>query len=320
MSEAEFVLSKFDLGQVSSAQPLGNAGGFSGAKLWKINCERGDFCLRQWPINHAVNVADIHAVLKTATAHSVPVAAPIAALSGETVVHGTDKRTWELANWIPGAADFNDRPSSQRLRSAVTALAKFHQVTSEPNEFCKSSGLAFRLAYLSRASRELAKVELIIAKATSHPLSAPAKQIASQIRSRFEPTRQKLTKFADSRLPHVNAIRDIHHDHLFFQGDSLSGIVDFGSLKREARCFDLARMLGSLLLDGETPWEQGFSIYSETNQLEAEEVELAKSLFECSLVLGSLNWLTWIFSENRQFEDWAAVKKRLQGISGQLSA
>ena len=50
-------------------QPLqiesrGNAGGFSGAKLWQLNTRRGNLCLRRWPVHHpsAEQLRWIHAI------------------------------------------------------------------------------------------------------------------------------------------------------------------------------------------------------------------------------------------------------------------
>src|SRR5207253_1674438 len=41
-------------------------------------------------------------------------------------------RLWELAAWLPGTADFHDRPTPQRLEAACTALARLHRAWSRP--------------------------------------------------------------------------------------------------------------------------------------------------------------------------------------------
>lgn len=39
---------------------------------------------------------------------------------------GDNRRLWELTQWMPGAADYHQAPSTQRLQSALRALARLH--------------------------------------------------------------------------------------------------------------------------------------------------------------------------------------------------
>src|SRR5205823_3564151 len=46
---------------------------------------------------------------------------------GRTVVE-YGGRVWDLCEWMPGAADFRDRPTTTRVEAACVAIAKLHQV------------------------------------------------------------------------------------------------------------------------------------------------------------------------------------------------
>ena len=52
-------------------------------------------------------------------------------------------------------------------------------------------------------------------------------------------------------LPLSPAIRDIHHDHVLFSGDQVTGLVDFGILRIDTPLADMARLVGSLVADDE---------------------------------------------------------------------
>src|SRR5688572_19497880 len=63
------VLEQFLLpGSAYRAEALGNAGGFSGARLWRIAAGERTLCLRRWPAGHPddTRLRFIHAVLEFA--------------------------------------------------------------------------------------------------------------------------------------------------------------------------------------------------------------------------------------------------------------
>ena len=61
--------------QPSHIEPLGSAGGMSGAQFWRITAPRGTLCLRRWPIEHPSpeRLQFIHAVLRHAAASGIAI-------------------------------------------------------------------------------------------------------------------------------------------------------------------------------------------------------------------------------------------------------
>src|SRR3954451_19125801 len=85
----------------SVPEALGNAGGGSGARLWRFASGRGPLAARAWPpeANDCAALARIHLWLGEASALGfVPV--PLAARDGRTL-HEQAGRLWEVAPWLP---------------------------------------------------------------------------------------------------------------------------------------------------------------------------------------------------------------------------
>lgn len=131
-------------------EPLGSAGGFSGARLWRLQSPRGSLLLRRWPADSvtAERLEWIHDVLGhvSRNAHidgrpaadtsfrptsTPPVPAPVPLAERR---HDGRRQTfllhlghfWELTPWLPGRADFWPEKQPQKLTAALAALAHFH--------------------------------------------------------------------------------------------------------------------------------------------------------------------------------------------------
>src|SRR5215470_10041295 len=110
-------------------EPLGNRGGFSGARLWRLHTPGGLFCLRAAaPAEAPAHVAGRHRLMTLACRAGlgfVPVV--LTTPRAETVVQAGG-RCWELMQWLPGRADYRAAPSPARLRAAAQALARVHLI------------------------------------------------------------------------------------------------------------------------------------------------------------------------------------------------
>ena len=105
---------------------LGGAGGLSGARLWRYRSGEGPLALRGWPPGgpSRTHLERVHRwLLLAGDLGFVP--APIVDRSGGTLQEFAG-RFWELAPWMPGAAEVARRPAPARVRAAFAALAAFH--------------------------------------------------------------------------------------------------------------------------------------------------------------------------------------------------
>ena len=120
---------------------LGNHGGFSGARLWRLEAGGQALCLRAWPPSKpsSQRLEMIHGCMQRACAAGLAfVPALRTAGDGATAVEHAG-RLWEITSWMPGRADFHERPTVARLEAVMTALAELHAVWSNQSEIGRAS-------------------------------------------------------------------------------------------------------------------------------------------------------------------------------------
>jgi Ser/Thr protein kinase RdoA (MazF antagonist) len=88
-------------------------------------------------------------------------------------------------------------------------------------------------------------------------------------------------------------------------------LLDFGAMRGEHVAADVARLLGSLVEDDPVGWALGLSAYSAVRPLSESETVLVTAFDTSGVLLGGMNWLTWLYLEDRSFEDEASVAARL---------
>src|SRR6202023_1230336 len=71
---------------------------------------------------------------------------------------------------------------------------------------------------------------------------------------------------------------DVWHDHVLFEGDTVSGLIDFGGAKVDSVAVDLARLLGSMAGDDPVLRDAGFGAYVAVRPLSLGEVDLVTLL------------------------------------------
>jgi Ser/Thr protein kinase RdoA (MazF antagonist) len=310
-------------------ESLGSVGGFSGARFWRLDSARGRLCLRRWPAEHPSRerLAFIHAVLDHVNARgftTIPV--PIRALAGESCC-AIDGHLWELTDWLPGAADYLAAPSRAKLEAAMSALARWHLAAADfpraNRSPSPSPGIAPRLRHLNQLPGVLAKLSIDAEiKASKEPdwsrLAALANRLIVGHFSVEPAVRTKLESAASTPVSLQPCIRDIWSDHVLFEGNQVSGIIDFGAMRVETVAGDIARLLGSLAGDDLVAWQRGLEAYQAIRPLSDEESALVSVFDESTMLLAGFNWLEWIIIGQRQFENPPEVIRRLTMIVSRL--
>jgi homoserine kinase type II len=294
---------------------LGNRGGFSGARLWRGGGAAGEFCLRAWPAGEeADRVRRLHRLMRHARGQGLDfVPAVHVAGDGDTVVEVV-ARVWELSGWLPGRADYAEHPAPVRLEVAAEALARLHrawEVYATPAQPCPA---------VRRRQEVLADWERFVAAGwrPSGPPTDPVGPVAERawrlLHRWMTDISMQLRPWADHCQRLQPCLCDVWHDHLLFEGDRLTGLVDYGAVKHDHVAVDLARMLGSLVGDDAAGWECGLRSYRRVRRLSDEEAWLARVLDHTGTVLGMVNWLRWLYHDGRTYEDRPAVARRLESL------
>ena len=114
-------------------EPLGGAGGFSGATIVRVETEIGNYCLRGWPVDSLSRkrILGLHRLLEFVCQQGITqVSVPVFSEDGSTLVTAQN-RFWQLEPWMPGKADFHDNPTDRRLAEAMASLARWHRAASQ---------------------------------------------------------------------------------------------------------------------------------------------------------------------------------------------
>lgn len=338
MLELSYVLNCYPVGTgPSKIEPLGAAGGLSGARFWRISGSQGLCVLRRWPSEHpaAEQLQRIHDVLRHASRNGVAfLPLPVVAHDGRSFVSHAG-HLWELAPWLPGAADYDVSPSPAKLRNAMAALAKFHvatedcdlsvgrQADSVANTLSARTGPCPGIVRRLERLRDLdaGGIEVLaraIAAADWPELARSAQPFVELLPSAVPLAIGLLAPLAEVTLALQPCLRDVWHDHVLFVGNEVTGLIDFGALAIDAPIVDVARLLGSLAGDDADAWQRGLEAYRAIRPLTAVEVRAVAALDASGTVLAGCNWIRWIFTEHRQFENRRQVERRLELLLDRL--
>jgi Ser/Thr protein kinase RdoA (MazF antagonist) len=293
--------------------PLGSAGGFSGARVWRgIALDGREVCLKAHP--PAADGGRLERVL-----HPWMIAARVAGLEfvpqverardGRTVIEAAS-RAWDVCEWIPGQADFHTNPSDDRLGAAVTALARLHDAWGrlQPSRLLPCPAIA-------RRWRAITQWEHLVASGwqprptADDPIAPHAEASWTRLPTIIPRVRAALAPWLNVPVPVQPCLCDVWHDHVLFTGDRVTGLIDYGAAKIDHVAVDLARLLGSLVPGNETKIEQGIRVYEGERRLSFWE--LVGVLDWTGTVVALTNWLKWLYHDGREYANRATVAERV---------
>lgn len=263
--------------------PLGSAGGFSGAAVWRGESPAGEpvFALKAWPVEYpAGRLREIHAAMARAGLPFVPTVARSEA--GNTVAAASG-RVWDVAAWMPGAPDPTDDPSDGRLDAAMAALAALHtswRTVSSRIGVCP--GVARRMEVVSRAAAgDLPAVERgNLAELAVRSLPDFAARAAEELRP-----------WEAKPLPLQLCLRDVRCDHVLLAGDRVTGVIDYGAVNADHPAVDLARLLGDWVGGDPDRVRYGVERYNAAGVPSHADARFVLALADAGLVGGILHWL-----------------------------
>lgn len=293
-------------GAVVRVEPLGQHGGFSGAQLWRVTCERGLLCLRAaGPGETADHLRRRHGWMRRGSDAGLTfMPRLLATRRGETVVP-LEGRPCELMAWLPGQADYRARPSLARLEAAAVALARVHRAWANSRSIMPCPAVARRRAALRLPLPDLS--------GQVGPRRVWLEAIRAVVQPRLDRAAELLPP-TDPVMAVQPCLRDVWHAHLLFQGDTLTGLVDYANADLDTPATDLARLLGSLLDDDADLWHVGLTAYRAVRPLTAEEEGLTRRLDRAGVVAGLANWLRWLAQPGRGPADDERVRPRVQEL------
>lgn len=260
----------------------------------------------------------------------------------------------ELQPWLRGRPTFWESPNDDKLIDACRTLAKFHKATESfdtgevsegkrilspeergntfisnrlpptclPSESSSQTGsppgIDRRIQFIDELNSGL-RNRIGQLAVRQNPLGQLATNLLQNFDRLHANLRFELSTVKKRSFQLQFCVRDIWHDHLFFVGDKVSGIVDFGAVAKDNIAADLSRMLGSLIGNETSKWETGLQEYSSIRELSDAEMQLISAYDRSTTMLAGMNWLKWILLEKRTFESLEPIKERIERLLNRLA-
>lgn len=320
-SVAEQVLSRYRPGTWTRTF-LGNAGGFSGARLWRVDSEIGSFSLKAWPAEKpAASLEQVHRWMEIARGAGRPFVPKLVRTIENATYQMQFGRIWDLTEWMAGSADFWPKPSADRIREACVAVAQLHDAWSVNEvEIGTCPAIRRRLDALDEWTALInTGWRPRFESGVFDPIAAVARRAWDILPAPILESPPRLERFAQVRLQLQPCLCDIWHDHVLFAGDRVAGIIDYGSMRIDSPATDLARLLGSLAGDDEALFAAGLEAYRSIRRDSTPDVNLIRLLDRSGTIVAITQWLRWLYRESRQYDDRQAVARRLGQLVNRLT-
>jgi Ser/Thr protein kinase RdoA (MazF antagonist) len=289
--------------------------------------------LRGWPRGglSPLRIRELHRFLRFLAGRGVEVIpVPIPAINGETLVHHAGQ-WWQLEPWMPGTADFHQRPSDARLIVAMQLLARLHQEaacyqpTARGQEWFAARALAVSPAVRERidlldgwTAERIRQAGDALRGDVVERLGELSRDILDHLQRVRRRLRTDLEDMARIRVPLHPCLRDLWHDHVLFLQDHVTGIVDPSAARTENVAADLSRLLGSMLGPSDSRWETALDAYAAVRPLSHNEQALVRVLHESGVLLSGLTWIVRRVKGRIEPEMLPAVTARLERIRDAL--
>ena len=315
---------------------LCTAGGLSGAEVWRVPTTAGVFALRAWPTQIVTDdrpewIAGVLRGADTAGCRKVPVPLLLAMDSRRTCLHLDDRR-WQLEPWMPGTADYLAKPSEAKFVAAFRELGLLHNCLRDGSPQELRRGTSPAVAKRQAVFEELvgggwAEVQSVVTAdspefATWRELKDGAAEYTQHLANCGPRVASLLQLTMRQQFPLQPVAGDLHAEHLLFEGDEVTGFVDFGAMAVDSVALDVARLVGSMAGENVTGRVAALTAYASARQssagLSVEEEVLIEVLDRSGVLLAPYRWLRWIYVERLEFPRRDAVLARFRLVMDRL--
>ena len=297
------------------------ADGFSGAVVFAGTLPESKnpaFCLKGWPQGSMTldRLTWVHKHV-VQVAHLPFVPSLVVTSSGQSGVE-QGGGVWELSTWKPGLADYRSQPSAERLANACRAIAALHQTwRAQETSLAPFPAIARRLTLLREWKTRAAD--------TRDPPQSGNPNLQQVLARAWTVLPRWVDRVVNELAPLANrlvavhpCLCDIHHDHVLFSGDTVTGVIDFGAMKWDHPAVDLARLLGDFLGDDHDKLHFGLAEYHAAGGSPDVDAPLVSRLDRTGIVCSVTNWLLRLSGADPLAVDHEAVAGRLDRLVRRL--
>jgi Ser/Thr protein kinase RdoA (MazF antagonist) len=299
--------------------------GLSNSLVFQVEWDEAFFCLKGLPerLGHS-RLQWIHNLEKQATQKGLdclPVAQSTRANATYVSAQG---RLWELSTWLPGES--HEVVNPRQLAQAMRCLAQIH-VAWDKSEVGAPTIVNERRKYANECRRLLRELdwEAVFSKNSQFSWLNDVRNLVAKSTTKLVELEAELTTWEDASLRIQPVLRDVWSDHVLFVADSVSGLIDIHAANTGTVAGDISRLLASWRLptseksDDWSPdervragWEEAISHYESIRPLSDAERRLIGVLDDAACLLTPWVWIRWLLLEQRRFENWEKVEKRVK--------
>ncbi|MCG8650598.1 MAG: phosphotransferase [Pirellulales bacterium] len=307
--------------------------GLSGAWIFRCRDDRGEsWALRRWPAGTAHGRIDqVRQVMRWTRQQGcefVPRLPGSPAADDAVEIVAVDSQFWDLSQWMPGEPLSHDA-DLQSIQTGAAAIARFHQATRKLGTRRQPPpAVGARLARLDQLDRVLPAVlgGSISGFTDQAGIQRVIERAADLLRLNWTEVRQRirrsLIRYQDLPVETQCVLRDVHREHLLFEGGKVSGLIDFDAIREDTPVADLARWVGSFEASGgiDQVWDAALAGYFQISPSPPETVgdphgSLGRDIAFATTWIGLANWVVWMVVDMRQF---SATEDRVVSRIGQL--
>jgi Ser/Thr protein kinase RdoA (MazF antagonist) len=307
-------------------------GGLSGARVWRVESERGTFALRQYHVEFPTEerLGWLHGFLKEIQDRGCTLLpCPVATREGPTWIK-YNSNYWELLTWVHGMSLLDTQPTHELLIAAASTLAQLHLVTAQlssnakekPDELFPSvgRGLSDRECLARRwQNQDAVLVEQQLEKKNFSPKLRRLFQLQqAALRKHFTKVENLFQQAVQGRDRLIPVLRDVQPGHVIFAGTKVAGFIDLTAARVDSALGDLARLLHRWRYAEPNWYADAVAAYHKIRPLVNDERIILEAYDFSARLLTGVQWLSWVVLEEREFGDQALVEQHWERVEGDL--
>lgn len=292
--------------------------GWSGGQVYQVTTPWKQAALRKWPPSIPPGrTSVVHLVQSTAFDSGLFAVPELIRTPAGTSIVQEDGADWDLSDWRRGHPAPASSPHPEHGRQLASLLLRWYEIGGDqriiqafrpilprelfdavsPRKPSASPGIARRLdIYRQRLPIDqvlfLGTSERSLSERTTHMLAMAGTWFSNLARYERHPFRIEL------------CLRDVHREHVLYENERVSGLIDFGSIGWDTPAVDIARYLSTFdhfpsdwLLPLETCWVG----LVDPSLSRAEWNRLILLLAVTGAIVSAIQWETWLVRERRPF-------------------
>ncbi len=326
------VIQQFSLSSNSNRTFEEVTAGFSGAKIVRVSADGEVYALRGWPIPSLPKqrIQELHRYLSFLKSHGLPVSVPYTCLQNHESLIQNNGFLWQVEPWLAGTPRDRTSLTANERQSMMHTLAKVHLYSAQ--YIASSSGSEWfetRISTVPAIGERLALIEKwnisrihryrnALAFAPSE-LRDLCNSVLEQYQRNSPDIASELHQISNATCPLFPCWRDLWRDHLLFENDKVTGLIDASATRLDHVGTDISRLLGSFFEDDKEQWQFALDDYSEVRQLSATDLAVINALDRSSVLLSGMTWVHRWKQGNISESQIATVVKRLIVIERRMS-